>query len=84
MVGQLQSLKHTGSKKMAQVELVTDKYWQEVVKADKKRCRRARNRKAIDDLVAFLFGVAAIGLFAFAFQHQQTWVPIVENFFASL
>jgi hypothetical protein len=64
--------------------LKSEKYWQQIVDADAQRERKSRNQKAIRDFMTFIFGLGAMALGVYLVEHQQIWLPAVQELIQSL
>ena len=64
---------------MKYIELSASKYMHDVMKQEQRRIRQARNAKAINDFVTFLFGLGAIYVGILAVQNMDLWRPYVEK-----
>ncbi len=60
-------------------DLSTQVYYREVLREEQREYRRLRNRRAIRDLLTFLFGLGAMAVGVFLVEHQATWMPAVEQ-----
>ena len=68
---------------MKYVEMASAQYMEPMLKEEKKCIRRARNAKAIQDVMTFLVGLVAMYVGVTIVQHISVWGPHVRQFLVS-
>ena len=67
----------TGARTMTEVELTSAKYFKTVMKEEKTKRRKERDKNALYDFATFVIGMGAMVVGVHAVQVRDQWMPIV-------